>query len=104
MTTGITVALCIGQIAASAVGLARSLTELVPLAVEAVRLAFRTGVAAVNAKSDIEAQIVDDQTWALGLSLASGLAEADNIDRVNVNLVREHIEKCHDESYQVCRV
>ena len=43
--------LCTGLLAAAAVASARSLTDLIPLAVEAVRVAFRTG-AYVGAASD----------------------------------------------------
>jgi Starter unit:ACP transacylase in aflatoxin biosynthesis len=43
--------LCTGLLAAAAVASARSLTDLIPLAVEAVRVAFRTG-AQVSSTSD----------------------------------------------------
>lgn len=87
LTSGIVLGLCVGQIAASAVSLAKSLTELVPIAIEAVRLAFRTGTAAVRAKNELESQVVDKRSWALGISRATGLADADNLPEINAHLV-----------------
>lgn len=50
------VGLCTGLIAASAVASADSLTALVPLAVEAVRVAFRTGAHVGRVAQQVECE------------------------------------------------
>ena len=48
------IGLCTGLLAASAVACARSLSDLLPLAIEAVRISFRTGTIVGNTKDALE--------------------------------------------------
>ncbi|KAF8856875.1 hypothetical protein BDZ45DRAFT_727094 [Acephala macrosclerotiorum] len=61
----ITVGLCVGQLSAIAVSQARSLVELIPLAVESVRIAFRTSVTATEIRNELEQQSSPSETWAM---------------------------------------
>ncbi|GAD98443.1 polyketide synthase, putative [Paecilomyces variotii No. 5] len=60
----IIIGLCIGQLSATAVSLTKSLVELIPFAVEAVRIAFRVGVVVTNVKKELEPGH-EGQTWAM---------------------------------------
>ncbi|KAL1963683.1 hypothetical protein VTN77DRAFT_7887 [Rasamsonia byssochlamydoides] len=66
-SSSIIIGLCIGQLSATAVSLANSLVELLPLAVEAVRVAFQVGAAVTSVRNELEP---DDEggTWAMSLS------------------------------------
>ncbi|EED16360.1 polyketide synthase, putative [Talaromyces stipitatus ATCC 10500] len=55
--------ICVGQISATAISLAKSLTELLPLAVDAVRIAFRLGTLTTTARNDLEASL--HEAWAV---------------------------------------
>ncbi len=57
------VGLCTGLIAASAVASADSLTALIPLAVEAVRVAFRTGAHVGRVAQQLECE-TDRKSWS----------------------------------------
>lgn len=63
--------LCTGAIAAAAVGCARSVLELLPLAVTAVAVAFRTGLCAADAgkrtggHEAVQAFIHSSQPWSI---------------------------------------
>ncbi|TLD19516.1 Calcium/calmodulin-dependent protein kinase type I [Venturia nashicola] len=48
------IGLCTGLLAASAIACAKSVSDLLPLAIEAVRISFRTGATAGNAKASLE--------------------------------------------------
>ncbi|KAH7138133.1 polyketide synthase-like protein [Dendryphion nanum] len=56
--------LCTGLLAASAVASARTLGELLPLAIEAVRIAFRTGTAVAAAKDALEQENNAKESWS----------------------------------------
>lgn len=60
--------MCIGQLSATAVSLAQSLTELIPLAVESVRLAFRIGLLATTVRDELETQVNPEDAWAMAVS------------------------------------
>ncbi|MCJ1251163.1 hypothetical protein MMC30_008394 [Trapelia coarctata] len=70
------VGICYGELAATAVRLARSLQDLVPLAVDAVRLAFRGGVLTAARGQDIEIEEAAAGSWAMTVSRATGLDSA----------------------------
>lgn len=55
--------ICVGQISATAISLSKSLTELLPLAVDVVRIAFRLGRLTTAARNDLEAS--SDAAWAI---------------------------------------
>ncbi|RAR09566.1 polyketide synthase [Stemphylium lycopersici] len=58
------VGLCTGLLAGSVVASARSLSELLPLATEAVRVAFRAGTCVGAAKEALEQAITSKETWS----------------------------------------
>ncbi|KAL9111506.1 MAG: hypothetical protein Q9227_003993 [Pyrenula ochraceoflavens] len=70
------VGLCTGLIAASAVASASSLTALVPLAVEAVRIAFRAGAHVGRVAERLECQGASE-TWSTIVVVEEALAAAE---------------------------
>lgn len=60
---------CVGLIASSAIACANSLSALVPLAVEAVRVAFRLGAHGGNVAQRLEIQRETPKTWSTRLSV-----------------------------------
>ncbi|KAF2851195.1 polyketide synthase-like protein [Plenodomus tracheiphilus IPT5] len=65
------VGLCTGLLAASVVASARSLSELLPLSTEAVRIAFRAGSMAGGAREALELVSNSKETW----SYVTGVSE-----------------------------
>lgn len=65
-----------GQLSAVAVSISHSLNELLPLAIESVRLAFRSGLLATTVRDELELSD-KSQTWAMQVPRATGLGEAD---------------------------
>ncbi|RYP79317.1 hypothetical protein DL770_006722 [Monosporascus sp. CRB-9-2] len=70
--------LCTGTLAAAAVGCSRSTLELVPLAVDAVIVAFRTGVHVTDMAQRLQPSDSTDQSWSI---IVPGLASADAVTR-----------------------
>ena len=66
------VGLCTGSLAAAAISTSRSIFELVPAAIEAVLVAFRTGLRSVEVRQDIEP---DAQDVSLSWSIILGIQE-----------------------------
>jgi hypothetical protein len=65
------------------------LTELIPLAVESVRLAFRTGFTATTIRDELE--VTDaEETWAMQTSRGLGLGEADCLATIHQEEVSIH--------------
>ncbi|KAK8256702.1 polyketide synthase-like protein [Phyllosticta capitalensis] len=64
--------LCTGLLAASAVASAKSLSDLLPLAVEAVRIAFRTGTCVGTAKAALEHANETNDSWS---TIVAGISE-----------------------------
>lgn len=64
--------LCTGLLAASAVASARSLAELLPLAIEATRIAFRTGTCVGIAKNALEQSPDARESWS---TIVTGTSE-----------------------------
>ncbi|KAF1988370.1 polyketide synthase-like protein [Aulographum hederae CBS 113979] len=65
------VGLCTGLLAASAVACARSLTDLIPLALEAVRIAFRTGNVVGMSRDALQATATNE-SWS---TIVTGINE-----------------------------
>ena len=55
---------CTGLLAAAAVGSAQSLVDLIPVAVEAVKTAFRLGVLVAEARDEIEGTCNQSSSWS----------------------------------------
>lgn len=89
----ITVGLCVGQLSAIAVSQARSLVELIPLAVESVRIAFRTGMTATTIRDELEQQSSPTETWAMTLPSEVG--------NELLNIIHKETVRCCDFSYHV---
>lgn len=68
------IGLCTGSFAAAAISTSQTLSELIPAALEAVLVAFRTGLASIEARDDIEH---DSKDTAPVWSVILGLKEQD---------------------------
>ncbi|KAF1920326.1 hypothetical protein BDU57DRAFT_525429 [Ampelomyces quisqualis] len=68
------VGLCTGLLAASVVASARSLSELLPLATEAVRIAFRAGSCVSVARAALENVTIAKDSWS---TIVTGISEKD---------------------------
>nr|UXX20005.1 polyketide synthase [Lophiotrema sp.] len=77
--------LCTGLIAASVVASAKTLEELIPLSIEAVRIAFRTGTAVGSAKEALEQSVNAKESWS---TIVTG---------TNENAAKSAISEFHDE-------
>ncbi|KAL1642780.1 polyketide synthase [Diplodia intermedia] len=64
--------LCTGLLAASAVASAKTLSDLLPLAVEAVRIAFRAGAVVGNVRDALEHMEEEPQSWS---TIVAGISE-----------------------------
>lgn len=67
------VGLCTGSIAASVVASARSISELLPLATEAVRVAFRAGTCVGAAKAALTLPAEAKESWS---TIVTGISES----------------------------
>ena len=80
--------LCFGELSATAVCVARNLVELLPIAVEAVRQAFRGGILTGTTARELEPQDVLKDSWSLAVPRDCGLGESDRIKQICDELVR----------------
>ena len=98
--------LCFGELAAAAVCLANSLTELLPLAVEAVRVAFRAGIIINITGDELEHKSESPESWSIALSRDSGLANDDNLKDICKQLVScsERQKTCNVDAERIRRV
>lgn len=86
--------MCTGLLAATAVASSQSLTALIPLAVQAVRIAFRVG-AVVSTKADILEKVTEGQTsWA---TIVTGVGP----DALTAELDRFNHEQCLSTTQKV---
>lgn len=76
---------CTGALAAAAVSCSRSVLELVPMAVDAVTVAFRTGVHVMDVAQRIEPSEASDRSWSLIIPSA---ASAEAVNRLREESVR----------------
>lgn len=76
---------CTGALAAAAVSCSRSVLELVPMAVDAVTVAFRTGVHVMDVAQRIEPSEASDRSWSL---IIPGAASAEAVNRLREESVR----------------
>ena len=81
---------CVGEISAAAVGLANSLIELLPLAVVAVRVAFRLAVVAYQVSKEVEQPIPGRQCWSIAISKNDHVIDQGTLDRIHTELVSDH--------------
>ncbi|KAH7036481.1 polyketide synthase-like protein [Macrophomina phaseolina] len=81
-----TLGLCTGLLAAAAVASAKSLSDLLALGIEAVRIAFRIGAAVANVKDVLEHVEEEPQSWS---TIVAGISE----ESAKVALADFHREK-----------
>ena len=74
------VGLCFGELSAAAVSLAESLTELLPLAVETVRITFRAGIVLATVGKQLEGQDASKEGWSFSVPRDCGLAEDNKLE------------------------
>ena len=89
--SNIIVGLCFGELPAAAVSLAKNLTELLPLAVEAVRVAFRAGIIINTTGKELEQQSEPAESWSIALSRESGIADGDTLKDICKEIVGDPI-------------
>lgn len=78
------IGLCTGSLAAAAISTSRSVFELVPAALEAVLVAFRTGLRSVEVRQDIEPNALDtSSSWSMIVGIQEGQASL---------ALREHVK------------
>ncbi|KAL7623783.1 fusarubin cluster-polyketide synthase [Parahypoxylon ruwenzoriense] len=70
--------LCTGALAAAAVSCSRSVLELIPLAVDAVTVAFRIGVHVTDVAQRVEPLDAPDRSWSI---IVPGLASAEAVQK-----------------------
>ncbi|KAI5927308.1 beta-ketoacyl synthase [Camillea tinctor] len=68
--------LCTGALAAAAVGCSRNTLDLIPVAVDAVIVAFRTGMQVTDMAQRLQPSDSPDQSWSI---IVPGLASADGV-------------------------
>jgi hypothetical protein len=78
----------VGELSAIAVSVARSLTELIPLAQHSIRIAVRMGFAALTVRDDLEVPEDPAAKWAMSLSRETGLVDNDALDEVHNSKVK----------------
>ena len=80
---------CTGSIAASAIASATSLTTLLPLAVEAVRIAFRTGLYVGDVAERLEGPHYACKSWSTIIATSDKGAAENTIEQFNQAHVRQ---------------
>lgn len=88
------VGLCTGLLAATAISAARSLSELVPIALEAVKLSFRIGTLVGKAKESL-AGVDSHECWS---TIVTGVSERDIqewLDRFHSTRKTEHSSRAY---------
>lgn len=74
------IGLCTGLLAASAVACAKSLSDLLPLAIEAVRLSFRTGTVVGNTKDVLEPASMSQDSWSTIVANTNEMAAEETLE------------------------
>lgn len=83
----ICVGTCFGIVTATAVALSASLTDLIPLAVDAIRIAFRGGILASSVGNNIEHRNANQGSWALSIPRDTNLHSSENLLALHERLV-----------------
>ena len=71
--------------AAAAVSYSRSALELIPMAIDAVIVAFRTGIRVVDTAQRVEPSDISDQSWSV---IVSGSGSAGEVFKLYKQTVR----------------
>lgn len=81
------IGLCTGSLAAAAISTSATVFELIPAAVEAVLIAFRTGLRSIEVRNDVERASQElSPVWSVivGLGESQALKELDAFSRAKV--------------------
>ncbi|USP77767.1 hypothetical protein yc1106_05041 [Curvularia clavata] len=92
----VVVGLCTGTFAAAAVSCSKSITELIPLAIEAVIVSFKTGVLVQDVAWRLAPSQDLDQSWAI---LIEGAASASLVSNFNDEHPMPSIKKPYISAY-----
>ena len=57
--------LCTGALAAAAISCSRNTLELIPMAVDAITTAFRTGMYVIDVAQRVESSDASDRSWSI---------------------------------------
>ena len=82
----VVVGLCTGTFAAAAVSCSKSITELIPLAIEAVIVSFKTGVLVQDVAWRLAPSQDLDQSWAILIEGAASASLVSNFNDEHVGL------------------
>ncbi|KAL8787343.1 MAG: hypothetical protein Q9195_007802 [Heterodermia aff. obscurata] len=77
---------CVGEISAAAVSLAHSLTELLPLAIAAVKVTIRLAAVAYKVSKEVEQPSSGRQCWSITINKSSHVIDQGTLDRVHTEL------------------
>lgn len=77
--------LCTGALAAAAISCSRDTLELIPLAVDAVVVAFRTGKRVTDVATGIEPLDASDSSWS---TIIAGATASESISSICKDMVR----------------
>lgn len=91
----ICVGTCVGQLAAAAVSLSVSISDLIPLAVAATVLAFRTGILTESVGNGIELKSQESSSWALSIPTSLGLSNEQDLATLQDELVSNAFRNSH---------
>lgn len=81
---------CVGEISAAAVSLASSLIELLPLAIAAVKVAFRLAAVAYKVSKEVEQPSPGRQCWSIAINRTDPVLDQATLDRIHSELVSDH--------------
>lgn len=90
--TSRTVGICTGTLAAAVLSCSRNMHDLVSLAIDAVTVAFRTGLVVIEAANRVSAVQESDQSWSMILP-----------DTAAVDIVRDFCEQSVGYPYILCK-
>lgn len=80
--------LCTGSLAAAAISCSGSILELLPVAVETVLVAFRTGMCVLDVRNRIESSNESSFSWSI---VVSGLEAVEAVRRFCQEKVRNYL-------------
>ena len=85
--------ICTGSFAAAAISTSQTISELLPAGIEAVLVAFRTGLRSWEARNDIEHRSVASPVWSVSVGTQEEQASAilDEFSKAEVCIFR-HVE------------
>jgi hypothetical protein len=93
---------CLGELSAGAVSLATSLHELVPVAVETIRVTFRLGVITHKTALELEGPDACNESWSAVISRESEIADEVRLEQSQEDLVSQCQTRLNHELALTC--